>query len=233
MSYRKTQNDLDPKTVLAQDFSVAHRRCAFAPTPANPAVPPMAGELEAKFAQMTVDAKCPPAFVAWLANQSITTMETYGRVAASEDKLDTKVDAVFTSYGGKFDSIGQPTCIIKLWAACRAALCVDSSGALVQGNLAQHDGISEGTERTLKATWVNYHHCALPDGLLLSRAVMGKIHRELAAASPCLEVYPLERLRTFACFDPVNTATLLQIQPGRLVGGIEVVSDVVTGHLEV
>ena len=65
----KTQNDLDPKTVLAQDFSVAHRRCAFAPTPANPAVPPMAGELEAKFAQMTVDPRLPDLLTRPLAGQ--------------------------------------------------------------------------------------------------------------------------------------------------------------------
>ena len=62
---------------------------------------------------------------------------------------------------------------------------------------------------------------------------MGKIHRELTAASPYMEVHPLERLRSLACVDPVKTATLLQIQPGRLVEGIEVVSDTVTGNLEI
>ena len=66
----------------------------------------MSGEFEAKFAQMQVDASCPPAFVQWLKKQGITTIETYGRLASNEDKLDAKVAEVFVADGGKFDNVG-------------------------------------------------------------------------------------------------------------------------------
>jgi len=193
----------------------------------------MAGVLEGKFAHMAVDASCPDVFVKWLAKEGITTIEIYGRLASTEDKIDTNVADVFISDGGELDTVGQSTCVVKLWTACRAALGVDSSGVPAQGMPAQQDGISEGTERTLKASWLKTHQMILPDGSLLSRTVMGKIHRELSSASPYLEVYPLERLRTLACIEPVNTATLLQTQPGRIVEGIEVVSDTVTGNLDI
>ena len=51
----------------------------------------MAGVLEAKFAQMTIGATCPKVFIDWLAKQGITSVEIYGRLASTEDKLDTKV----------------------------------------------------------------------------------------------------------------------------------------------
>ena len=108
----------------------------------------MAGVLEAKFAQMAIDAACPKVFIDWLAQEGITSIEIYGRLASTEDKLDAKVADVFKSDGGKLDTVGQSTCVVKLWAACRAALGVDSSGVPAQGMPAQQNGISEGKERT-------------------------------------------------------------------------------------
>ena len=103
--------------------------------------------LQAKFAQMVKDAKCPEAFKDWLIKQQLLTFEMYGRVAASEDKLDTKVDAILSSEGGKFKNIGESTCIVKLWAACRDALAISPTGAPVQGTASLLDqGLSEGTE---------------------------------------------------------------------------------------
>ena len=118
-------------TVLAQDLQRLAQPLRIRPHPRLPdlLLRPMADQLEAKFAQMTVDANCPEVFVKWLAKSGILTMETYGRLAASEDKLDVKVDAKFTADGRKLDTIGQSSCIAKLWGACRAALCVDPSGA--------------------------------------------------------------------------------------------------------
>ena len=50
----------------------------------------MAGVLEAKFAQMAVDAACPDVFIKWLAKEGITSIEIYGRLASTENKIDTK-----------------------------------------------------------------------------------------------------------------------------------------------
>ena len=94
----------------------------------------MTDVLEAKFAQMLKDVKCPAAFMDWLIKKQLLTIETHGRFAASDDKLDVKVDAVFTSEGGKFKNIGESTCIVKLWAACRDALAISPTGAPRAGN---------------------------------------------------------------------------------------------------
>ena len=45
-------------------------------------------------------------------------------------------------------------------------------------------------------------------------------------------VYPIERLRTLACLETKST-TLLNVQPGRAVEGVEVATDHVFGATEV
>ena len=50
--------------------------------------------------------------------------------------------------------------------------------------------------------------------------------------SPQIGVYPIERLRTLACFETKST-TLLTIQPWKAVEGVEVASDHVFGAREV
>ena len=73
----------------------------------------MTDVLEAKFAQMVKDAKCPEAFKEWLIKQQLLTIETYGRVAASEDKLDAKVDAIFISEGANLGISASPLVLLN------------------------------------------------------------------------------------------------------------------------
>ena len=47
-----------------------------------------------------------------------------------------------------------------------------------------------------------------------------------------MAVYAMEQLRTMACLD-TKIATLLQIEPGEAVKGVEIASDTVAGHWQV
>ena len=62
--------------------------------------------------------------------------------------------------------------------------------------------------------------------------MQGRLHKELTAPSPTLGVYLIEKMRTLACLE-TKTTTLLQVEPGRAVTGHEIVSDLVSGSLEV
>ena len=198
----------------------------------------MAKQLEAKFAQLVEDSKCRTAFNEWLIEQELIDIESFGRAAPTEDLLATEVTAAAKSDGVDFKIIGDKACVAKLWAACRDALA--SASLAPYGNLlaprgAAPDpalGMSEGTENTMKGLWLTRHAWLMPDSLLLVRPLQAKLHRELNAVPPVLGVYAMEQLRTMACLE-TKTATLLQVEPGEAVKGVEIAADTVAGHWQI
>ena len=76
------------------------------------------------------------------------------------------------------------------------------------------------------------HSWILSDSLLLIRSLQAKLHKELTSVPPNMGVYAMEQLRTMACLE-TKTATLLQIEPGEAVEGLEVAADTVSGHWQI
>ena len=76
------------------------------------------------------------------------------------------------------------------------------------------------------------HSSAVPGSFLLPRALQGRNHTELTAATPCLEVHSLDWFGTQACLG-TKTAVLLQIRLGKALEGIDVGGSVVSSTMEV
>ena len=193
----------------------------------------MTQSFEAEFAGLVQDSKCPPAFSDWLAKQKLIDIESFGSAVASEILLKTDVTDVAKSDGVAFKNIGETSTVATLWRACRRALPEGAQAAAVPGDMPDPaSGLSEGTEKGIKEKWSRRHAWILSDSLLLIRPLQAKLHKELISVPPNMGVYAMEQLRTMACLE-TKTATLLQIEPGEAVKGVEIAADSVAGHWQV
>ena len=232
-----SHNDfMTSETMLAQD----PQPLSFAPPspPYNYASAPrtlgaMTYVFEAKFEGLVQDSKCPTAFCDWLGKQKLLDIESFSSAAASELLLKTEVTDVAKSDGVAFKNIGETSTVATLWRACRRSLTDGGQAATLRGAMPDPaTGLSEGTERSIKEKWLKRHSWILSDSLLLIRSLQAKLHKELTSVPPNMGVYAMEQLRTMACLE-TKTATLLQIEPGEVVKGIEIATDSVAGHWQV
>ena len=191
----------------------------------------MTAVFEAKFAQAVKTAGCPDDFSKWLISQKLTDYESFGVTAPNEEKLATEITTVAESNGVKFATIGDKGCVAKLWRASRSAIDAGPTPGIPRV-ASDPAGLSEGTDQTIKDLWMKRHNLALSDSVLLVRPLLARLHRELTAASPFLGVYPMEQLRSMACLE-TSKATLLQIEPGKAVEGVEVAADTISGHWQI
>ena len=222
-------------TVLAQDYP-AHLRC-LRPSLASLQLSRsdlglMTAVFEAKFAQAVKTAGCPDDFVKWLISQKLINFESFGVAAPNEEKLAAEVTTVAESNGVKFATIGDKGCVAKLWRASRSAIDAGPTPGIPRVAPDPAAGLSEGADQTIKDLWMKRHNLALSDSVLLVRPLLARLHRELTAASPFWGVYPMEQLRTMACLE-TSKATLLQIEPGKAVEGVEVAVDTISGHWQI
>jgi len=190
------------------------------------------GDFDKRFGELILAAECPEPFVTWLVNKAkICDLYTYGRLAPTESDVRAEILQPAVADDVKFANLGEKACAAKLWILCRAAMSTEVSASLV--STASDAPLTDLQEKSIKLAWMNRHAFALPDGMLLVQTLQGKLYRELVLkATPEISAYLLERLRTLACLDK-KSMTLLQVQPGKAAEGIEVISDSVTGPMEV
>jgi len=225
-----------PATILAQDsaalsFAPPSPPFNYASAPRTPGA--MTYVFEAKFEGLVQDSKCPTSFCDWLGKQKLLDIESFGSAAASEILLKTDVTDVAKSDGVDFKNIGESSTVSTLWRACRRALPEGAQAAAVRGAMPDPAScLSEGTEKGIKEKWSKRHSWIVSDSLLLIRPLQAKLHKELTSVPPNMGVYAMEQLRTMACLE-TKTATLLQIEPGEAVKGVEIAADSVAGHWQV
>ena len=190
------------------------------------------GDFDKRFGELILAAECPEPFVDWLVNKAkIFDLYTYGRLAPTESDVRAEILQPALADDVKFANIGEKACAVKPWIVCRAAMATEVSASLV--STASDAPLTDMQEKSIKLAWMNLHAFALPDGMLLVQTLQGKLYRELVLkATPEISAYLLERLRTLACLDK-KSMTLLQVLPGKAAEGIEVISDSVTGPMEV
>ena len=87
----------------------------------------------------------------------------------NEDKLAAEVTDVAKSGGVKFETVGDKGCVAKLWRACRSAIDASPTPGIPRVVPDPAAGHGEGTEKTIKDSWMKRHNLALSDSVLLVR----------------------------------------------------------------
>ena len=138
-------------------------------------------DFDPMFAQLLQNAGVPKGFDDFLRKQNIVSAEAFGLLASAESDVNKEILEPAAAEV-KFGALGDKVAVKKLWAACRKNMKTAESMENLAGNAEVK--MPKETEDDIKSLWLATHGFILPDAMLLTSNLQGRIWRDLSASPP-------------------------------------------------